>query len=122
MRLTRMLHRLVPGDTETAGLLALMLLTDARRPPHWARPGNWCRWRSRTAADGLVRWLAEVCARPCDVPPPTGRPMWPPFLTSHSLPRCSRSGLRRVMGSAGRWARSSDTTGGFGRAVPGSGA
>ncbi|MFJ7959246.1 RNA polymerase sigma factor [Streptomyces sp. NPDC096319] len=32
IRLARMLHRLVPEDTETAGLLALMLLTDARRP------------------------------------------------------------------------------------------
>jgi RNA polymerase sigma factor (sigma-70 family) len=31
IRLTRMLHRLVPNDTEVAGLLALMLLTDARR-------------------------------------------------------------------------------------------
>jgi RNA polymerase sigma factor (sigma-70 family) len=31
IRLTRMLHRLLPGDGETAGLLALMLLTDARR-------------------------------------------------------------------------------------------
>ncbi|MFJ6576538.1 RNA polymerase sigma factor [Streptomyces sp. NPDC091368] len=32
IRLARMLHRLVPDDPETAGLLALMLLTDARRP------------------------------------------------------------------------------------------
>jgi predicted RNA polymerase sigma factor len=31
LRLTRMLHRLVPEQTEVAGLLALMLLTDARR-------------------------------------------------------------------------------------------
>jgi RNA polymerase sigma factor (sigma-70 family) len=31
IRLTRILHRLRPGDGETAGLLALMLLTDARR-------------------------------------------------------------------------------------------
>jgi RNA polymerase sigma factor (sigma-70 family) len=31
MRLTRILHILQPGDTEVAGLLALMLLTDARR-------------------------------------------------------------------------------------------
>jgi predicted RNA polymerase sigma factor len=31
IRLTRMLDRLVPGDPEVAGLLALMLLTDARR-------------------------------------------------------------------------------------------
>ena len=31
IRLARLLHALVPGDAETAGLLALMLLTDARR-------------------------------------------------------------------------------------------
>ena len=31
IRLTRMLHRLRPDDAEVAGLLALMLLTDARR-------------------------------------------------------------------------------------------
>lgn len=31
LRLTRMLHRLIPDDSEVAGLLALMLLTDARR-------------------------------------------------------------------------------------------
>ena len=32
VRLTRLVHALVPGDGEVAGLLALMLLTDARRP------------------------------------------------------------------------------------------
>jgi predicted RNA polymerase sigma factor len=32
IRLARMAHRLLPGDGEVAGLLALMLLTDARRP------------------------------------------------------------------------------------------
>jgi predicted RNA polymerase sigma factor len=31
VRLTRILHQLQPDDTEVAGLLALMLLTDARR-------------------------------------------------------------------------------------------
>jgi predicted RNA polymerase sigma factor len=31
IRLTRLLHRLVPDEPEVAGLLALMLLTDARR-------------------------------------------------------------------------------------------
>ncbi|AZQ37335.1 sigma-70 family RNA polymerase sigma factor [Streptomyces cyaneochromogenes] len=31
IRLTREVHRLLPGDGEVAGLLALMLLTDARR-------------------------------------------------------------------------------------------
>ena len=39
IRLTRLLRRLLPGDTETAGLLALMLLTDARRPAR-AGPGG----------------------------------------------------------------------------------
>ncbi|WP_406052790.1 RNA polymerase sigma factor [Kribbella sp. NBC_00889] len=32
IRLGRMLHRLLPDDSEVTGLLALMLLTDARRP------------------------------------------------------------------------------------------
>ncbi|MBO0683691.1 MAG: sigma-70 family RNA polymerase sigma factor, partial [Candidatus Dormibacteraeota bacterium] len=40
IRLTRMVHRLLPDEGEVAGLLALMLLTDARRPartgPHGA--------------------------------------------------------------------------------------
>ncbi|MDQ2813296.1 MAG: RNA polymerase sigma factor [Actinomycetota bacterium] len=31
IRLARMMHQLLPGDSEVAGLLALMLLTDARR-------------------------------------------------------------------------------------------
>ncbi len=46
IRLARLLHRLVPRDGEVAGLLALMLLTDARRP-------------ARTDADGLPVPLAE---------------------------------------------------------------
>ena len=46
IRLSRMLHRLIPTDGEVAGLLALMLLTDARR---WAR----------TDADGSIVPLAE---------------------------------------------------------------
>ena len=32
IRLTRLVHALLPGDPEVTGLLALMLLTDARRP------------------------------------------------------------------------------------------
>jgi len=46
IRLARMLHRLLPGEAEVAGLLALLLLTDARRP-------------ARTDADGLPVPLAE---------------------------------------------------------------
>ncbi|UBU19066.1 sigma-70 family RNA polymerase sigma factor [Nonomuraea gerenzanensis] len=37
IRLTRMLHRSLPADAEVTGLLALMLLTEARRP---ARTGG----------------------------------------------------------------------------------
>jgi RNA polymerase sigma factor (sigma-70 family) len=46
IRLVRMLHRLVPEEGEVAGLLALMLLTDARRD-------------ARTDADGSLVPLAE---------------------------------------------------------------
>ncbi len=44
--LAQMLHRLLPGDGGAAGLLALILLTDARRD-------------TRTAADGRLLRLAE---------------------------------------------------------------
>jgi RNA polymerase sigma factor (sigma-70 family) len=46
IRLAREVHRLLPGDGEVAGLLALMLLTDARRP-------------ARTRPDGALVPLAE---------------------------------------------------------------
>ena len=46
IRLTRMTRRLMPDDPEVAGLLALMLLIDARRP-------------ARTTADGAVVPLAD---------------------------------------------------------------
>jgi RNA polymerase sigma factor (sigma-70 family) len=46
IRLTRAVHALLPDDGEVAGLLALMLLTDARRP-------------ARTGADGSLIALAE---------------------------------------------------------------
>jgi predicted RNA polymerase sigma factor len=40
IRLTRLVHRLLPADGEVAGLLALMLLTEAR---HAARTGTTAR-------------------------------------------------------------------------------
>jgi RNA polymerase sigma factor (sigma-70 family) len=46
IRLTRAVHALLPDDGEVAGLLALMLLTDARRP-------------ARAHADGTLIALAE---------------------------------------------------------------
>jgi RNA polymerase sigma factor (sigma-70 family) len=46
IRLTRIVHQLMPDDGEVAGLLALMMLTDARRP-------------ARTRPDGALVPLAE---------------------------------------------------------------
>ena len=40
IRLTRLLRRLLPGQCEAAGLLALMLLTDARRPARTGPAGE----------------------------------------------------------------------------------
>ncbi|MET9921558.1 DUF6596 domain-containing protein [Streptomyces sp. NPDC006435] len=61
IRLTRLLHRLVPEDAETAGLLALMLLTDARRPARTGPHGELVplaeqdrgRWDRRLVAEGV---------------------------------------------------------------------
>jgi predicted RNA polymerase sigma factor len=46
IRLTQLLHRLLPGEAEVAGLLALMLLTDGRRA-------------ARTGPDGHIVPLAS---------------------------------------------------------------
>jgi RNA polymerase sigma factor (sigma-70 family) len=40
IRLTRALHQILPDDSEVAGLLALMLLTDARRPARTGPDGE----------------------------------------------------------------------------------
>jgi RNA polymerase sigma factor (sigma-70 family) len=40
IRLTRAVHKLLPDDGEVAGLLALMLLTDARRPARTGENGE----------------------------------------------------------------------------------
>src|SRR6185437_13570090 len=50
IRLARLLHTALPGDAETAGLLALMLLTDARRP-------------ARTTAEGADLLAAAIARR-----------------------------------------------------------
>ena len=62
IRLTRLLHRLLPEDGEVAGLLALMLLTDARRPARTDAAGlpvplaeqDRSRWDGRLVAEGLA--------------------------------------------------------------------
>ncbi|MFP8963156.1 RNA polymerase sigma factor [Streptomyces nanhaiensis] len=60
VRLTRLLHRLLPEDAETAGLLALMLLTEARRPARTGPGGELVplpeqdrtRWDRRLITEG----------------------------------------------------------------------
>ncbi|GAA3427948.1 RNA polymerase sigma factor [Streptosporangium sandarakinum] len=56
IRLTRMLHRSLPADAEVTGLLALMLLTEARRP---ARTGGHDELVPLDEQD-RTRWDAEL--------------------------------------------------------------
>ncbi|MBB5892010.1 RNA polymerase sigma factor [Kutzneria kofuensis] len=61
IRLTRMVHRLRPDDAEVAGLLALMLLTDARRPARTGPNGELVPmaeqdrnlWNAKDIAEGV---------------------------------------------------------------------
>jgi RNA polymerase sigma factor (sigma-70 family) len=68
MRLTRIVHRLQPGDTEVAGLLALMLLTDARRLARASAAGELIPlaqqdrslWDRRQIAEGVALLSAAL--------------------------------------------------------------
>ncbi|GIJ49510.1 RNA polymerase sigma24 factor [Virgisporangium aliadipatigenens] len=68
IRLTRWLHRLVPEDAEVTGLLALMLLTDARRPARTAPDGSLVplaeqdrsRWDASLVAEGIALVTAAL--------------------------------------------------------------
>ncbi|GAA2757692.1 sigma-70 family RNA polymerase sigma factor [Actinopolymorpha rutila] len=61
IRLARMVHRLLPDDSEVAGLLALMLLTDARRAARVGPNGELVpmdeqdrgRWNADQIAEGV---------------------------------------------------------------------
>jgi RNA polymerase sigma factor (sigma-70 family) len=62
IRLARLTHRLLPDDGEVAGLLALMLLTDARRPARTGPGGELVpleeqdrgRWDAAEIAEGIA--------------------------------------------------------------------
>lgn len=62
VRLARELHRLLPDDGEVAGLLALMLLTEARRPARTGPDGGLVplaeqdrsRWHRPAVAEGVA--------------------------------------------------------------------
>ncbi len=74
IRLTRALHGALPDDPEVAGLLALMLLTDARRP-------------ARTGPDGELVPLAEQ-----------DRTRWNPALIAEGVALLSAVLPRRAIG------------------------
>jgi RNA polymerase sigma factor (sigma-70 family) len=75
IRLTRMLHQLVPEEGEVAGLLALMLLTDARRAARTDEDGSLVQlddqrrelWSSAQISEGielLTRTLGKAPVGP----------------------------------------------------------
>jgi RNA polymerase sigma factor (sigma-70 family) len=72
IELCRMLRRLLPGDPAVAGLLALLLLTDARRETRTGDDGRMLlleeqdrsRWDSRAIAEGAALVREALRARP----------------------------------------------------------
>jgi RNA polymerase sigma factor (sigma-70 family) len=68
IRVTRMLHELLPEDSEIAGLLALMLLTDARRPARTGPNGELIplpeqdrsRWDTTLISEGVALITAAL--------------------------------------------------------------
>ncbi|MFF0342105.1 RNA polymerase sigma factor [Kribbella sp. NPDC004875] len=63
IRMARMLHRLLPDDAEVAGLLALLLLTDARRP---ARTGPFGELVPMAEQDRSL-WIPELIREGVDL-------------------------------------------------------
>jgi RNA polymerase sigma factor (sigma-70 family) len=72
IRLTRELLRVVPDDGEVAGLLALMLLTDARRAARTDRDGgivalteqDRTRWDADEIAEGVALVTGSLASKP----------------------------------------------------------
>ncbi|MGW3612323.1 RNA polymerase sigma factor [Micromonospora sp. NPDC005163] len=68
IRLTRLVHRLLPDDPEVTGLLALMLLTDARAPARIGPNGELVpmaeqdrgRWRADQITEGVALITAAL--------------------------------------------------------------
>jgi predicted RNA polymerase sigma factor len=72
IRLARQLHAQLPADGEAAGLLALMLLTDARRPARTRPDGGLVplaeqdrsRWDAAAIAEGIDLITATLASAP----------------------------------------------------------
>jgi RNA polymerase sigma factor (sigma-70 family) len=106
IRLTRIAHRLLPEDGEVTGLLALMLLTDARRPARTAPAGELIPmaeqdrnlWNAAQISEGvalvttaLARGLAgpyqlqAAIAAVHDEAPTAGATDWPQIMALYEL-------------------------------------
>ena len=106
IRLARILHRLLPGDGEVAGLLALMLLTDARRPARTGPGGELIpmaeqdrrRWDAGLIAEGVQLITAALrqgapgpyqlqaaIAAVYDEAPSTAATDWPQIVALYEL-------------------------------------
>ena len=106
IRLARMVHRLLPGDAEVAGLLALMLLIDARRAARTGPGGSLIpmaeqdrgRWDSGQIAEGVALitealprgptgpyQLQAAIAAVHDEAPSAGATDWPQILALYEL-------------------------------------
>ncbi|MFI9551131.1 RNA polymerase sigma factor [Nonomuraea endophytica] len=106
IRLTRQLRALLPGDTEVAGLLALMLLTDARRPARDGPDGELIPlaeqdrtlWRADHIGEGVALVTEALAGAPIgpyqvqaaiaalhDEAPSTDATDWPQILTLYDL-------------------------------------
>jgi RNA polymerase sigma factor (sigma-70 family) len=106
IRLARMLHRLVPGEGEAAGLLALMLLTDARRAARTGAGGalvpldeqDRSRWDAAVIREGMALLSATLGGGPVgpyqlqaaiaavhDEAPTAERTDWPQILALYDV-------------------------------------
>ncbi|HKE51054.1 MAG TPA: DUF6596 domain-containing protein [Actinomycetes bacterium] len=74
LRLTRLLHALLPDDGEVTGLLALLLLTDARRPARTGPAGELVPMAEQDRGRWNTDYIAEGVALISDALPrgPTG--------------------------------------------------
>ena len=105
IRLTRIVLRLVPDDGEVAGLLALMLLTDARRSARIGPDGSLVpldeqdrrRWDAGAIAEGVALVSGALTRKPGSVPgagrhrgrprrgPRAGDTDWPQILALYGV-------------------------------------
>ncbi|MET7668570.1 RNA polymerase sigma factor [Micromonospora luteifusca] len=113
IRLTRALHALLPDDSESAGLLALMLLTEARGPARTGPSGELIsladqdrsRWDATAIAEGVALVTRALPRGPIgpyqvqaaiaalhDEAPSTQQTDWPQILALYQV-------LERLVGS-----------------------